>query len=175
MTVLDEFLLKIVDRVDYLKLAILERDDVHSAPRQMAALRRDADSCNEKRGHYTFDSLATDEFTDYFMARIATALEKSQKATEITLAHGGDVSDFGMKRFLKALQKTQAPIKSLTIEDFPFVSDESMSLLPSIIKEKGILSCRLGLLNISPTLQTQIANACHENVAFLSKGFGNER
>ena len=132
------------------------------------ALKKDVGMLVSKDSHshqydYKFDDIAEDSFTDMVAIKIAQALEESKKTTGLTLFHG-DVSDRGMGRIMKALQKTTSPISRLEIKDFPKVTDKSLKVLPDIIKEKGILFCNVELTSISKELKNQINNACANNL-----------
>lgn len=167
----------ISQRLTYVKMLIKERNNLWSCEQTLWALRHDKGSALPEstkapslNNHYKFGNqgigdpmgMTCDELNDFVAAKIGAALEKSEKATAITLSHG-EITDKGMAAFLKGLEATKAPIKALHLNDLRNVSDKSLHLLPEIIEKKGITLCEIDFCNISPDLKKHINSACSKN------------
>ena len=151
------------EHIKWLRMCIEDRDNLNNVYQNISALKKDEGSLNSEKNHYSFDNMIQSDFTDVVIGKISSALKQSQKATGITLFHG-NVTDKGMLSFIESLTKTNAPIKKIYIDDFPYVTDESMKRLPEIIIQKGITTCEIGYCpSVSPKLKKQISLACTNN------------
>ena len=153
---------KIRDRIKYLKDTLKIQEEPYLEC--IWALKHDIYYEKGPRHYNLFSDHTSDQFTDVVASKIAKALEKSKKATGLTLFHG-DVTDKGMRKILEAVRNTEAPITELNIKDFPYVTDDSIKVLPDVIREKGIVSCNLFLTHVSPEILKKAEMACKQNVA----------
>lgn len=165
----------IQEHIKWLRMCIEDRGDINSVYQNISALKKDEGSLDPEKNHYSFDNMSQHNFIDTVMGKISSALKQSQKATGITLFHG-DVTDKGMLSFIEALSKTNAPIKKIYIDDFPYVTDESMKRLPEIIIPKGITICEIDHCpGVSSELKKRISLSCTNNQPKTSQDLINLR
>ena len=160
---------RIADRFKYIKMYMDDASDIADFYQERYAMKYDKGTLERKnKWHYKFDMMRQEDFTNFVLAKISVALKNAQKVQGISLFHA-NATDEGMNLFLKALAKTKSPIKTVIIEDMPYVTDKSLSILPEIIKNKGILNCKLLLPQISGTLKNKVNDACLKNQQLLMK------
>lgn len=158
----------IKERIQYLHMCIKDINELDNVDQDIFALKKDNGSLRKQKNHYSFDNMAQNDFTDFVMEKIGSALKQSKKATGITLSHSY-ATDKGMQSFIRGLSETKAPIREIHIDDFPYITDKSMKLLPEVIAKKGITVCDIGYCpNVSPELKKQIGLACIKNQQIMN-------